>query len=153
MAHRVRTLLLIALVAATSACSSTTGVPGGSLAGLAERTWRGGGEVDLGATAAALGIVPQGTSYRTRQYEARLGAERRVIAVSRDRGPTDILFARSPADGDEVVVYLTAEDGALVRAIHQKGAAAPTDVPKSTAERDFQLQKDFWLRRLGASAP
>ena len=151
--RRARTLLLIPLVAIASACASAPAAPGGSLAGIAERTWRGGGEVDLGATGTALGLVPQGTSYRTKQYEARLGAERRVIAVSRDRGPTDILFARSPADGDEVVIYLTGEDGVLVRAIHQKGTAAPTQVPNDSAARDFQGQKDFWLRRLGASAP
>ena len=134
-------------------CSLSSREGRGPLAGIAEQTWRGGGEVDLGPTGGALGIIPPGKNYRTKQYAVQSGPERRVIAVSKDRGPTDILFARSPSDGDEVIVYLTAEDGILLRAIHRKGAAGPAEIPISVAERDFQVQKEFWLRKLATMAP
>jgi hypothetical protein len=151
--HGAEVLLLVALSVVAPSCSLSTSEGREPLAGIAERTWRGGGEVDLGPTGGALGIVAQGKSYRTKQYAVQFGTERRVIAVSKDRGPIDILFARSPSDGDEVIVYLTAEDGILRRAIHQKGAAGPTEIPNSVAERDFQVQKEFWFRKLSTMAP
>lgn len=151
--HGAKVLLLVAFACAAPSCASTSSEVRGPLASIADRTWREGGEVDLAPTAGALKIISPGKSYRTKQYAVQMGTERRVIAVSKERGPTDILFARSPLAGDEVMVYLTAEDGVLIRAIHQKAAADPTEIPMSVAERDFQVQKEYWLRKLGTGAP